>query len=111
MFHHIYGQLQGKFSFGKFCQKVGIRSDPPPLVGPKDQLFPFFFREGSPYCGKLLAVIDPALPDDEEDYDNDDDDGDGDDDRDDGEDDVAAEAWLLALLALASLECHCHSKG
>ena len=33
----------GKFSFGKFCQKVGIRSDPP-LVGPKDQLFPFFLR-------------------------------------------------------------------
>ena len=32
MFHHIYGQLQGKFSFGKFCQKVGIRSDPPPWL-------------------------------------------------------------------------------
>ena len=29
MFHHIYGQLQGKFSFGKFCQKVGIRSKRP----------------------------------------------------------------------------------
>ena len=33
-----------------FDKKVRIRSDPPPppLVGPKDQLFPFFFFEGSP---------------------------------------------------------------
>ena len=44
MFHHIYGQLQGKFSFGKFCQKVGTRSDPPSLVGTKSQFFPFFLK-------------------------------------------------------------------
>ena len=41
MFHHIYGQLQGKFSFGKFCQKVGIRSDPPPGWS-KRLTFPIF---------------------------------------------------------------------
>ena len=44
MFHHIYGQLQGKFSFGKFCQKVGIRSDPPPPGWSKRPTFPIFFK-------------------------------------------------------------------
>ena len=48
MFHHIYEQLQGKFSFGKFCQKVGIRSDPPSPGWSKRPTFPIFF-EGFPY--------------------------------------------------------------
>ena len=32
---------------GNFAKKLGFGQTPPPLVGPKDQLFPFFF-EGSP---------------------------------------------------------------
>ena len=32
----------------KFDKKLGFGQTPPPLVGPKDQLFPFFFFDGSP---------------------------------------------------------------
>ena len=35
----------------KFDKKLGFGQTPPPLFGPKDQFFPYFFREGSPkYC-------------------------------------------------------------
>ena len=40
---------QGKFGFGKFQQKLGLRSDPhPPLVGPKAQVFPKNYFDGTP---------------------------------------------------------------
>ena len=33
---------------GNFAKKLGFGQTPLPLVGPKDQLFPFFVVEGSP---------------------------------------------------------------
>ena len=42
---------QGKFGFGKFQEKLGLRSDPPrppPLVGPKAQVFPKNYFDGTP---------------------------------------------------------------
>ena len=39
---------QGKFGFGKFQQKLGLPSDPLPLVGPNAQLFPKINFDGSP---------------------------------------------------------------
>ena len=45
---------QGKFGFGKFEQKLGLRSDPPPLLGQ----MPNFFQkkiEGSPKLTQLVT--------------------------------------------------------
>ena len=39
---------QGKFGFGKFQQKLGLLSDPPPLAGPKAQVFPKNYFDGTP---------------------------------------------------------------
>ena len=46
---NIYGQFQGKLGFGQFWKKVGIGSDPPPLLGPKSQLLPKICFGGFPY--------------------------------------------------------------
>ena len=40
---------------GNFAKKLGF-GQTPPLVGPKDQLFPFFNFEGSPYNNFLWGV-------------------------------------------------------
>ena len=45
---NIYGQFQGKLSFGQFEKKVGIGSDPRPLLGPNSQLLPKICFWGSP---------------------------------------------------------------
>ena len=41
---------------GNFAKKLGLGQTPAPLVGPKDQLFPFFNFEGS------RKVIGPLSP-------------------------------------------------
>ena len=45
---NIYGHFQGKLGFGQFWKKVGIGSDPPPLLGPKSQLLPKICFGGFP---------------------------------------------------------------
>ena len=49
---------QGKFDFGKFQQKLGLRSDPPPPVRPNAQLFPKINFDGSPDRGVGILVAD-----------------------------------------------------
>jgi len=46
---------------GNFAKKLGFGQTPPPLVGPKDQLFPFFNFEGSPnitmFKNELVVIL------------------------------------------------------
>ena len=44
VFHHIYGQFQGKLCFESFWPKIGIAKDPSP-VGQKGQLFWTFLTD------------------------------------------------------------------
>ena len=48
VFHHISDHLQRLILFWQFYKKVGLRSDPPPLVGPKDQVCQRIYFWGSP---------------------------------------------------------------
>ena len=48
VFHHISDHLQRLILFWQFYKKVGIRSDPPPLVGTKSQVCQRKYFCGSP---------------------------------------------------------------
>ena len=48
VYHHISEHLQRLILFCQFYKKVGIRSDPPPLVGTKSQVCQRKFLWGSP---------------------------------------------------------------
>ena len=50
-FHHIYGQFQGQFSYGKNDKNLGLADAP--LVGEKSHVFPNILFEGS-LCKGLM---------------------------------------------------------